>query len=443
MRIRTKILSLTGLSCVLLLTAFLVNIFYQEGNARKQVEHELNTIIQNNTKNVAQNVWSQLETLNDVLLAEVKSGLNVSREVLQKKGAITVSTTDSVEWDVTNQFTNSTSKMRIPKLLIGGKWLGQNKSLEESSLVVDEVKEMIGGTTTIFQRVSERGDMLRVATNVETLDRTRAIGTYIPAREPEGSENPVVKALLSGKTYYGRAFVVNAWYLTAYEPIFNESKQVIGALYFGIRQEKTEALRKGIKSTVLGKSGYIYVLDRKGNYIIGKDNTQDGTNALKNVDASGKLYIQDVVNSGVKLKPGEIAYEQYTTEDKGESSPSKKTVAIAFFAPWDWIVAAQAYEDDFKETQNKIRDSVKQMAIWGGIIGGLVTLAILIAAYILSNKIAHPIVQLTQAAEDISCGNIDRVISIESKDETGQLAEAFKRMQLSLVKLMQRTQRNR
>ena len=69
------------------------------------------------------------------------------------------------------------------------------------------------------------------ALNVEKLDGSRAIGTYIPAVSPDGTPNPVVSSILRGETFNGRAYVVNAWYVTAYEPILDENQEVVGILY--------------------------------------------------------------------------------------------------------------------------------------------------------------------------------------------------------------------
>ena len=96
--------------------------------------------------------------------------------------------------------------------------------------IVDRIKaEVFGpqvfegrevGTVTIFQ-----GD-LRVSTNVTHEDGTRAVGTRL-------SQAVYQKVLEQGEVWEDRAFVVNAWYITAYEPIRDPTGRVIGALYVG------------------------------------------------------------------------------------------------------------------------------------------------------------------------------------------------------------------
>jgi two-component system NtrC family sensor kinase len=81
------------------------------------------------------------------------------------------------------------------------------------------------GTATIFQ------DDVRISTNVENEDGSRAIGT----RVSEEVYNYVVK---KGGTWTGRAYVVNNWYITAYEPIKNINNEIIGILYVGILEQK-------------------------------------------------------------------------------------------------------------------------------------------------------------------------------------------------------------
>ncbi len=77
------------------------------------------------------------------------------------------------------------------------------------------------GTVTIFQ-----GD-LRISTNVTMDDRSRAVGTRL-------SETVCEAVLDHGGKWAAPAFVVNDWYITAYEPIFDPLGRVIGVLYVGL-----------------------------------------------------------------------------------------------------------------------------------------------------------------------------------------------------------------
>ena len=90
--------------------------------------------------------------------------------------------------------------------------------------LVDRIKEVAAvDTVTIFF-----GD-LRVSTNVEDEAGDRAIGTRV-------SQEVFDHVLVDGEIFTGPAYVVNQWYITRYEPLYNHSQQVVGMLYVGARQ---------------------------------------------------------------------------------------------------------------------------------------------------------------------------------------------------------------
>jgi len=119
-------------------------------------------------------------------------------------------------------------------VLYGGNLLNRNYD------IVDKVKETVYqgvkykgkdiGTATIFQ-----GD-LRISTNVRGGDGKRAIGTRI-------SEDVYKQVLVRGRAWIDRAFVVNNWYITAYEPIKDVKGEIIGVLYVGVLEEKFMDMR--------------------------------------------------------------------------------------------------------------------------------------------------------------------------------------------------------
>jgi two-component system NtrC family sensor kinase len=97
--------------------------------------------------------------------------------------------------------------------------------------IVDRVKELVYkdkkykgreiGTATIFQHD------LRISTNVRDEKGERAIGTRVSKEVNEA-------VLDRGEAWIDRAFVVNDWYITAYEPIKNINGKIIGILYVGM-----------------------------------------------------------------------------------------------------------------------------------------------------------------------------------------------------------------
>ncbi len=104
------------------------------------------------------------------------------------------------------------------------------KLLNRSYDIVDKTRDTVYknrlyrgqmvGTATIFQ-----GEV-RVSTNVKDNDGRRALGTCISAEVGEA-------CLEKGQRWIGRAFVVNDWYITAYEPIYDIDNHTIGILYVG------------------------------------------------------------------------------------------------------------------------------------------------------------------------------------------------------------------
>lgn len=96
--------------------------------------------------------------------------------------------------------------------------------------LVDRIKE-VGylDTVTLFF-----GD-LRVSTNVVTEQGERAIGTRV--------SRAVRDVLLEkGEVFEERAFVVNEWYITRYDPLRDHQGHVVGSLYVGMRESGFQRL---------------------------------------------------------------------------------------------------------------------------------------------------------------------------------------------------------
>jgi methyl-accepting chemotaxis protein len=131
--------------------------------------------------------------------------------------------------DVLGQYGKAFSE-RDGKLYIG------EQSLDGFYEPVDRVKQLVGGTATVFHRDT------RIATNVKKPDGSRAVGTKL-------TDDKVREAVLvRGEPYRGEADILDVPYFTAYDPIKDSEGNVIGILYTGI--PKSEFLTSVYKATI-------------------------------------------------------------------------------------------------------------------------------------------------------------------------------------------------
>ncbi len=378
---------------------------------------------------IAEGVYRMAQTQDELLRKSLRSDLNVARRVVTDNGGIAFAY-ENVTWNAVNQYTKTMVPVELPKMLVGNTWFGQTTDLTAAVPVVDEVRNLAEDLTcTVFQRMNSGGDMLRVATNVVKDDGTRAIGTYIPRTNPDGKSNPVISTVLRGQTFVGRAFVVNKWYLTAYEPIYSKDKRIVGMLYVGLPQESVKSLRESIYDIKVGKTGYVYVLDSQGHYVISQNGTRDGEDISQAKDTDGNLFIQEIVAKSKVLKPGEVAEHRYPWQNPGDPKARYKIARLMYFEPWDWIIGAGSYEEEYLESAGiieQIRDRSK-IVLWS--IAGVAGMITALLGWWVARGIANPIIAIANAVNRVAR---DRDLTIEvpagSKDEVGIMAGEFNRM---------------
>ncbi len=403
--LRAKLLTAGILLTVVPLVIVSIMVFVENDKMVQAASEESDKLAYTDLDHVAQGVYRLCRTQQEVLQQNVNYALNVARDVLKNMGQVHFAK-ETATWSAVNQYTKEVSQVKLPRMQVAQTWLGQNFSMQESSPVVDKTKALVGGTCTIFQRMNENGDMLRVCTNVQKKDGTRAIGTYIPRTNPDGTPNPVISTIMQGKTFEGRAYVVNKWYITAYEPIFNKEDRVVGVLYVGVPQESATSLRQAIMETEIGKTGYVYVLDSKGNYVISKGGRRDGENIWNATDADGDLFIQDLCQKAVTLKPGELGEARYPWKNTGDTAPREKIVRLMYFEPWDWIIGVGSYLDEFQAAQRRVTAiGHTSDTILIGVLAASLILAAAVWFFIsrgIAGKITRIVAQLTEGSEQVA-----------------------------------------
>lgn len=132
-------------------------------------------------------------------------------------------------------------------VLVGGLLLNKNLDFVDriNDIVYPEGALPLGslGTATLFL------DDVRIATNVRLFENVRAIGTRVSAAVRH-------TVLDLGHTWLDRAFVVNDWYVSAYEPIIDSHGKRVGMLYVGFLEEPFQHARQ----LALAAVGLLFVL---------------------------------------------------------------------------------------------------------------------------------------------------------------------------------------
>ncbi len=285
----------------------------------------LNELTEKEAVRVVEGIKQTCQAQQGLLQKKVTSDLGVARHLLSQKG--TLQQTSSYEgWNAVNPVSRETQVAVLPVLQIGDIKLEADYASENPGFLVDEVKAIVGGTCTVFQKMNAQGDMLRVLTNVKDREGNRAVGTFVSATLPDGRPNPVIEAVMKGETFSGRAFVVDSWYVTAYSPLHDADASLVGMIYTGVKQLETDDLTQSILGTRLGETGQSFVTDSMGTILLHPQADLVGKNVVTDLNLSRFQAILDQKSSG---KTQTLLHEAGGTPN---------LLAATFFPEWDWVI---------------------------------------------------------------------------------------------------------
>jgi len=455
---RSRITILTILAVIV--PVFLIQIMSLVLQSRIAVsaEKELLEVAETNIEQIARDVYSICEAADEMMKVKNDISIRLLKTKINETGGA-ILTTENVVWQAKNQYSGSIIDISLPKLLIGGLWLGQNSDLNIQTPIIDKVKEIAGGTVTIFQKMDLEGNMLRIATNVPTLDNRRAIGTFIPAKDSNNVSDPIISKVLSGQKYEGIAYVVNDWYITIYEPLKDKSGNIIGMIYVGERLNSIKSLRNSIMNIKVGETGYTFVLGTispyKGKYLISQKGLRDGDNIYDEKSQSGLKIAKDMINDAMKFNGNETKTYRYNWMNPGETKYRDKIASVAYFKPWGWVIGATTYEEDFLETKDKVHEIIEDIQIKLLLMVGGILIVVLVVASFISKRMTKPLNFITEVANKISLGLLgeskqmikhykekNKLLEVNEnvKDESIILMLSFERMIVKLEDLIRKVE---
>lgn len=91
--------------------------------------------------------------------------------------------------------------------------------------MVDAILEDLGDVATIFIKTGD--DFKRISSNIMHDDGRRVVDTFL------GKDSAAYESVMNGKTYVGEADILGEAYYTAYQPIQNTQKEIVGLLFVG------------------------------------------------------------------------------------------------------------------------------------------------------------------------------------------------------------------
>ena len=237
---------------VAMIGVVVLSILITSGNAIRMSKNGLYALGEGAVQDIHQSLYNSLAAIDDNIRNKLNGDLLILEKELRLTGGLLLDDTSMEEETLVNQVTGESVTKEIPKFQAGIQYINHKFD------IVDRVEEITGASATIFQLVDDK--LLRISTTVKKTDGERAVGTYIP------SGSPVFQTIMNGEIFRGKAFVVNDWYLTAYQPVRDLEDKIIGAIYVG-QLMLSEQVRKLVGETKIGP-GYFFIYDDNGSPLI-------------------------------------------------------------------------------------------------------------------------------------------------------------------------------
>lgn len=345
----------------------------------------------------------QVEDLSNLVQLQVKerqrqlqSAMNVAVETFNTAGNLVLDQSKTIDLQATDQITRRTKAVRIPSLSLG------DHPLYSSSFIVDHIARLTGADATVFQKID--GGFLRISTSVTDGQGKRAVGTFI------SSDSPVVRVIMEGRDFNGRAFVAGNWYLASYRPV--KLNGVLTAILFvGIPEKDIENIRKIFSQKKYLKTGYPFLIGKNGQFLVHPE--KEGSSI-----AGEEEFFRKITETGESTRK---VYYRWEGKDK--------ILYFNYVSEIESYVCISLYEDEMMQILRHIRNAIFLAVFFS------ITLIVVINLFI-SRSISSLIQKGVDFAQRISEGDLTATLKIDQADEIGVLARVLNRMVLQLREIV-------
>ena len=184
-------------------------------------------------------------------------------------------------------------------------------------------------------------------------------------------------------------------------PVYDPaSKELLGVTGIDFSLNRLSKMVQGYK---LGQSGF-YILTTEGGSIIHYPDQ-----SLDNKKISDSKMSQNIIDAITKKTAGPITYSAMGKTNYGY-------VAIA--GDTGWTITAGLPEQEYNGVFNSTKDTMVGLFLFA-------LLLLLVLINLVSISIIRPLKKLTGSAQEIANGNLNVLMEIKSKDETGMVSQAM------------------
>ena len=232
----------------------------------------------------------------------------------------------------------------------------------------------------------------------------------------------------------------NELIVTCSKPFYSPKNKLIGVVAADVT---LKVLNNYILNTQIGKRGYSFLIDSKGNLIAHPGINAGGKkwnekyltrNLLKSNSSGLRKVVRGMIEgkTGIQRFEGDpiisgddkyVAYAPLTSTkwSLGVAMPVSEIIAPA-------LTTAERISLATTQTAKDIRSRIKNVMY---LIGGIFLVTIIVVwglAHRISKRIALPILKLKEGVQIVGKGNLDYRLNIKTGDEIEELASAFNKM---------------
>ncbi len=115
-----------------------------------------------------------------------------------------------------------------------------------------------------------------------------------------------------------------------------------------------------IASIKIGRSGYVFLWDIKGTWVVSKGRKLDGQSLWRMVPEN-VTFARESLRSCKSLQPGETDIANYKWTEEDHDTARGKITSLAYFKPWGIVIGASMYHTDFKsyDLERKLKNELR------------------------------------------------------------------------------------